>query len=335
MPVLTLQLFGSPQIIYDEEWIDLRSVKACALLFYLAVTQKSHSRLALAGLLWPDKNDTEARTNLRQAIYHLHLVIPGCLVTTRDNIKLNPQFSVTVDVLRFEEQVLFGLRSEQDKKINDALRIVILLYQGEFLAGLFVNDASPFEEWMREVRGRQNRLAFTVLRWLTDQSIAQGQSFEGLRYAEQLIALDPLNEESHYQLMQLLAMNGQTQAAVAHFEQCRLFFSEQLGAQPNDKLTRLAHDIRRGVNGGAQSAASRPSASPVNGRPSQKPPEEKQPRHNLNTPLSSFVGRQREIAVLQQILSNPEQRLVSLLGTGGVGKTSARRNLSTHQSQRT
>lgn len=329
MPILTLQLFGSPQIIYEEEWIDLRSVKAQALLFYLAVTQRGHSRLALAGLLWPEKNDAEARTNLRQAIYHLNLAIPHCLFATRDSIKLNPQLNTTVDVLYFEEQMLLGLKNQQDKKTDDALRAAVLLYQGEFLAGLFVNDASPFEDWLLEVRGRQNRLAFTALRRLTAQSVAQAQSFEGLRYAEQLIALDPLNEESHYQFMQLLAMNGQTQAALAHFEQCRLLFSEQLGTQPNDKLTRLAYDIRRGVSGGAPPTASRPMAAPVIGRPSEEQTasalsigaEQEQPHHNLSTPLSSFVGRQQEVAALQQILSNPEQRLLTLMGTGGVGKT--------------
>jgi predicted ATPase/DNA-binding SARP family transcriptional activator len=319
MPVLTLQLFGSPQIIYDQEWIDMRSVKACALLFYLAVTQRSHSRLALAGLLWPDKNDAEARTNLRQAIYHLHLVIPDCLFATRDSVKLNPQFVVAVDVLRFEEQVLFGLKSD---RADNALRTAVALYQGDFLSGLFVDDASPYEEWMLDARERLNKLAFEAFRRLTDMAIVQQDRFEGLRYAQQLVALDPLNEDSHYQTMQLLVMNGQTQAALAQYEECKRLLTEQLGVQPSEKLKLLARDIRRGV--GQIPAVVRAQIEKPNPRmavSSASGGNERVPPHNLNTPLSSFVGRQRELAALQQILATPSQRLVTLVGTGGVGKT--------------
>ncbi|MEZ4635768.1 MAG: BTAD domain-containing putative transcriptional regulator [Caldilineaceae bacterium] len=46
--------------------------------------------------------------------------------------------------------------------------------------------------------------------------------FEGIHYAQQLVNLAPWNEDSHSYLIQLLAMNGQVQAALAQFEQCRL-----------------------------------------------------------------------------------------------------------------
>ena len=42
-------------------------------------------------------------------------------------------------------------------------------------------------------------------------------------------------------------------------------------------------------------------------------------RHNLPVALTSFIGRDPEIAMVQQLLT--ERRFVTLAGSGGVGKT--------------
>jgi hypothetical protein len=44
-------------------------------------------------------------------------------------------------------------------------------------------------------------------------------------------------------------------------------------------------------------------------------------RHNLPAQLTTFVGREREVVTVCSLLRRPEVRLVTLTGTGGVGKT--------------
>jgi non-specific serine/threonine protein kinase len=45
------------------------------------------------------------------------------------------------------------------------------------------------------------------------------------------------------------------------------------------------------------------------------------PMHNLPTQLTSFIGREVELGELATLLHNPERRLVTIIGTGGMGKT--------------
>ena len=48
---------------------------------------------------------------------------------------------------------------------------------------------------------------------------------------------------------------------------------------------------------------------------------ERHPTARVPTPLTPLVGRQREIAVVRELLRQPEVRLVTLTGPGGIGKT--------------
>ena len=51
------------------------------------------------------------------------------------------------------------------------------------------------------------------------------------------------------------------------------------------------------------------------------PPSRSSPPRNLPRQLTSFVGRQREVAEIDRLLGSPEVRLLTLMGAGGVGKT--------------
>lgn len=53
----------------------------------------------------------------------------------------------------------------------------------------------------------------------------------------------------------------------------------------------------------------------------QKPEQTKSRHDNLPTPLTPFVGREREIAHLTRTLADPGRRLVTVIGPGGIGKT--------------
>jgi DNA-binding SARP family transcriptional activator len=75
---LQLAVLGKPHITYKDQVFkpDLISAKGQALLIFLAVTGRSHSRTALAGLLWGDMPEETARANLRLTLSKLRKFVP-------------------------------------------------------------------------------------------------------------------------------------------------------------------------------------------------------------------------------------------------------------------
>jgi DNA-binding SARP family transcriptional activator len=54
VPRTTILLLGAPRIEVGGAPIEVDTRKAIALLAYLAVTRRRHTRDALAGRLWPE-----------------------------------------------------------------------------------------------------------------------------------------------------------------------------------------------------------------------------------------------------------------------------------------
>ena len=85
--MLQLRLFGPPQIILDSKpFAGITSVKAQGLLFFLAVTRQSYSRLSLATLLWRDRSESAALGNLRKALQQLRKYLSAYLIIERNQI---------------------------------------------------------------------------------------------------------------------------------------------------------------------------------------------------------------------------------------------------------
>jgi DNA-binding SARP family transcriptional activator len=72
MAELKLLVLGQPRLERDGAPLELNLRKALALLVYLAVSGQSHSRDALATLLWPESDAREGRARLRRTLHRLN-----------------------------------------------------------------------------------------------------------------------------------------------------------------------------------------------------------------------------------------------------------------------
>lgn len=304
---LRLIFLGKPQISRgDAPLTGLVYNKALALLAYLAVTRRPHSREALAGLLWGEMPDAAAKANLRKILSALREVAGHALIIERQTVAFDTATAYWLDTEDFEARLrgpagisdAARLLSEKEVRQLDA---AVALYRGDFLDGFYVRSAPAFEEWVLSERERLRQMALHALFRVVGHYTAIGDYGRGLDYATRLLAMEPWHEEVHQQMMILLALSGQRSAAIGQFETCRRLLADELGAEPNQDTVDLYQRILRGEISPPQRSATLPRDWPVEATP--------------------FVGRAEELARLTERLAASGGHLVSVVGISGAGKT--------------
>ena len=297
MDRLQINLFGKPDVLLNGAPVTaFESAKVQALLYYLAVTGKSHSRDRLAALLWGDLSEATARRNLTKALTNLRQLIEPYVLIERHSISFNEMLPAVVDVNIFRAAVEGSLLLSPDdsEAVLTSLRRAVNLYLGEFLEGFNVKHALEYEAWVLEQRESLRALMLQALQILVAQALAQTDVTAGLDYAARLLKLEPWHEAAHRQMMRLLALAGRREAALVQYETCRHILVEELGVEPTAETTALYERLK---------SATAP------------------PPHNLPPPPNTFVGREVELAQIARHLTNPTCRLVTIVGPGGIGKT--------------
>jgi DNA-binding SARP family transcriptional activator len=197
-----------------------------------------HSRDKLAGLLWSDRGDKQARDSLKSAISRLKDAFgslqPPPIVSERECVSLDRE-KVVVDVAAFERLIGEGT--------PESIAQAITVYRGDLLDGLDVRDPA-FEEWLLLERQRLRVLARDALGVLLDRHLAIGAHDSAASVAHRLLALDPLREAAHRALMQIYAEQGQTALALKQYQFCRDTLQRELGVKPEPETDKLYRSIQ-------------------------------------------------------------------------------------------
>ncbi|MBX3001724.1 MAG: hypothetical protein KF893_24585 [Caldilineaceae bacterium] len=276
-----------------------------ALLVYLACQARPLSRDTLAELLWPERSQRQALANLRSCVHRLRLQLAFYLATTRQTVAFAPGASIQVDASELEAHLTAGRLVE-----------AVGLYRGDFLEGFYLEGSPAFEQWALLERERLRNLVISAYQQLITQAAAASQPETAIRHAEQLLHLDPLHEPAHRQLMRLLARTGRRGAALAQYAACCRGLEVELGVPPDESTTALYEQIRAGLDQEQGHLSNHPPAAgpallSVTGAI----------HPNLPLQATPFIGRTAELAQVCDLLSNPDCRLLTLLGLGGIGKT--------------
>ncbi|MFQ5527370.1 MAG: BTAD domain-containing putative transcriptional regulator [Thermoanaerobaculia bacterium] len=308
MSRLEIRLLGGFEAkLADRPVQRFESQKARALLGYLALHRSQVlPRDHLAGLFWPERPNEAARRNLRQAVYSIQNSLGDdqsrftVFERERDQLRLHPGVDCWIDVEEFRTRVRRGLAESgpDPHQLTEAVR----LYKGDLLAGFFLRGCVDFEEWLVTRQERIRDEALETFRTLIQIYLARGEHRFGIQYAKRLLAIDPLSEETHRQLMRLYLLAGRRNRALAQFEQLLNLLQSELGVDPVDETTELYRSIL--LRGGA----------------SQADVEEEE----TTPPIIPLIGRGYHFDRLHELWSSVldgRGRFTVVSGESGVGKS--------------
>jgi DNA-binding SARP family transcriptional activator len=237
---LSVQLFGTLSVTDSSgRPVAIPGAKQQALLASLALNlERPLSRNKLINLLWGTRFDDQARQSLRQAVSKLRKSLnkgnQEALWSNADQIGLNPEL-VTIDTNEVER-----MSGQTDlESLNEASKLLC----GTLLEGLHSNE-SQFDDWITTERIRFNGIACEVFDRLAEHHVRAGNTQTAIDTAKRLIALDPLREPSHRQLMRILAQCGQRAAAIRQYNTCADLLKSELDVEPEGETQRLFQEIR-------------------------------------------------------------------------------------------
>ncbi|MDX3313653.1 BTAD domain-containing putative transcriptional regulator [Streptomyces sp. ME08-AFT2] len=237
-----------------------------------------------------------------------------------------------VDLHRFERLTADGVRALADgdpAKAAVLLDDALALWHGPALADLPDRTAEA-------ARWEARRL--DALRARHTAALAQGQAGQALPELTALCDAHPLDEPLQALRLRALRDAGRTAQALVAYDEVRRLLADRLGADPGPELRALHTEL---LDPGprsphAESLTPRsPHAKSLAPEPRSSRAESLTPRSpgpaaagsvvppawpgNLRARLTSFVGREDDIAAIREDLAGA--RLVTLLGPGGAGKT--------------
>ncbi|WP_405571469.1 NB-ARC domain-containing protein [Streptomyces phaeochromogenes] len=215
-----------------------------------------------------------------------------------------------VDVPAFEAAVREGreyLAAEEYEKAESNLRLGLSMWRGRALDGL---EGRVFET----ERTRLEDLRLGALEDVATAGLEVGRAEDLVPELKALVSLAPLRERSRTRLMLALYRGGRFTEALEVYETGRRLLKSELGVVPSLELRSLHAAIIRHDPSlqGPASASYRLTSTRTDVRPI---PGEGSPIR----PLGPFVGRRRDLGALRAVVDR--ERLVTVLGPGGVGKT--------------
>lgn len=252
MSQVKLCLFGFPQLLVDGQPVDLNRRKEAALLIYLAVTGKPHSRETLANLFWPGYPDASALGNLRRTLFGLRKTVPAdWLAAERAVLAFTPPAGYACDVVDLRNLVA-AVRShahgssESCAECLNHLRTAVTLCSGDFLAGFSLPDCPDFDAWQTVEGEILRQESIYVLEELALAEARQKNYSFAIERWKRLLRIDPLHEKAQQQILRLLVWMGQRDAALRQYETYAAQLRDELAIQPSAQMVELANQIRRG-----------------------------------------------------------------------------------------
>ena len=294
MPAIVLRLLGPPSVGYSDgrAVVPQPGAKGLALLTYLVLQPGPHSREELAGLLWGESGETEARASLRQALKQLRLILGEITRSTRGIVELAAP--VQCDIAEFRAHVA----QEPARALTTDIR--------HFLTGFSIRHAPQFDEWVAATRRDLVKRFEHAIGTMAREAMAEWRWRDAVALADRWRGCDPLSDEAARLWVEALYLSGNRGAALAGFREYRTALLTETGCEPSRSLLNLVRRVEA-------------DAAPANNRPITDEWYSRAPTFE-----SSLIGRQAEWSSLRaqwKAVRRGSGRIVLIEGEAGIGKS--------------
>lgn len=306
--MLVVRLLGQFSVQLTDRPIDIPSRPAQTLFAYLILNPgTTHRRERLAGLLWPDANESNARSNLRHTLWRIRKALGDeggtveYFVGDDLAVSFNPDSPYWLDVALLEKKTTAETPLAEFRQIVSA-------YGGEFLPGFY-------DDWITLERERLQALFEQKMELFIERLVKEGHWREVIEQAERWIALGHAPEPAYRALMSAHYKLGNRSNVKATYQRCVETLQKELGVEPSEQTRMLYQRLVASQPLGPLPAGVRvEKAAAAQSKPL--------PRHNLPPQATPLIGRAIELAeITDRLVNDPACRLLTIVGPGGIGKT--------------
>ena len=324
--VIGFRVLGPVEVWADDRRLVMGGPRQVALLAFLLLhANRAVSVDALIDAVWGQERDGAVKrlqmaiTRLRSALQPLELEGESVLRTVSGGYLLSVA-SGDIDAEVFAGRTRAGRHELEGGDPVRAERLVseaLALWRGPPWADV------AFQDFVQAEIRRLDELRVMALETRIEAELQLGRGPELIAELEALLAEDPTRERLAGQLMLALYRSGRQGDALEVYQRTRTQLAQELGLEPGPALKSLQTQILEQAP--ALDRIAIPHASVgrevhLDGRADRSGAVEPRP-FDLPMPPTPTIGRQAEIAEVSSLLVDPQVRLVTLLGPGGVGKT--------------
>jgi predicted ATPase/DNA-binding SARP family transcriptional activator len=282
----------------DGVLADVPGARLRGLLIALAL-EPGHAvpKATLVDWIWGERPPSDAANALQRLVSRLRKALPDGLVegqTDGYRLRVEPD---AVDAVRFERLVAQARNDEDPRRVR-LLREALALWRGAAMQDVGLPDSAAFDAAVTRLEG----LRLTAMEDRFDAEISLGHGAELVTELTDLVAAHPVRERLVAALMRALVATGRDTDALLLYQRTREALADALGVDPSPELSALHVALLRGELG----------------RREQRWQEEGR-KTNLRAELTSFVGKDADVAAVRELIA--EHRLTTVIGPGGSGKT--------------
>jgi predicted ATPase/DNA-binding SARP family transcriptional activator len=287
-------ILGSFEVRTDDGgFADVPGARLRALLIALALEPgQVVPKATLVDWIWGEHPPSDAANALQRLVSRLRKALPDGLVEGQPDgyrLRVEPD---AVDAIRFE-RLAGQARHDTGPGQVQRLREALALWRGAAMQDVGLQESPAFDAAVT----RLERLRLTATEDRFDAEVSLGHGGELVTELTDLVAAHPLRERLVAALMRALVATGRDTEALLVYQRTREALADALGVDPSPELSALHVALLRGELG---------------------QPEETR-KTNLRAELTSFVGKDADVAAVRELVT--EHRLTTVIGPGGAGKT--------------